>query len=188
MTENLCAARTRAGGECRHPAGYGTDHVGFGRCKFHLGSTQNLRAAAAREEAEAAVAKLGLAIETDPHEALAAGVAILAGQVRFLQAKVRAIDEGQELEDGGALAPVVRTLNGVVDQWTRIAKSAVDAGVAERQVALDEMQVGRVATVIRAVLNAAGLDDDQAGRARAELAAQLASLDVFSERRLGLTA
>ena len=39
MSENTCGARTRAGTPCRHPAGWGTDHVGEGRCKLHGGSS-----------------------------------------------------------------------------------------------------------------------------------------------------
>jgi hypothetical protein len=32
-----CGAKTRAGGRCKNAAGFGTDHVGAGRCKFHGG-------------------------------------------------------------------------------------------------------------------------------------------------------
>ncbi len=32
-----CGAKTRAGTPCRRPAGWGTDHVGEGRCKLHGG-------------------------------------------------------------------------------------------------------------------------------------------------------
>ena len=32
-----CGAKTRSGGTCQHPAGFGTDHLGQGRCKFHGG-------------------------------------------------------------------------------------------------------------------------------------------------------
>jgi hypothetical protein len=34
-----CEAKTRAGRPCRLPAGWATDHVGFGRCKLHGGAT-----------------------------------------------------------------------------------------------------------------------------------------------------
>lgn len=34
-----CGARTRSGGTCQNRAGFGTDHVGSGRCKFHGGAT-----------------------------------------------------------------------------------------------------------------------------------------------------
>ncbi len=34
-----CGARNRSGGNCAQPAGWGTDHVGFGKCKLHGGAT-----------------------------------------------------------------------------------------------------------------------------------------------------
>jgi hypothetical protein len=36
----LCGAKGRQGTPCRRPAGWGTDHAGFGTCKFHTGSTR----------------------------------------------------------------------------------------------------------------------------------------------------
>ncbi len=35
--KNKCGAKTRAGTPCQQPAGWGTDHVGTGRCKLHGG-------------------------------------------------------------------------------------------------------------------------------------------------------
>ena len=35
--KKYCGAKTRAGTPCRRPAGWGTDHVGEGRCKLHGG-------------------------------------------------------------------------------------------------------------------------------------------------------
>lgn len=35
----VCAAKTRSGTLCQRPAGWGTDHVGIGRCKLHGGAT-----------------------------------------------------------------------------------------------------------------------------------------------------
>jgi len=39
MTDDTCNATTRDGDPCQLPAGWGTDHVGEGRCKLHGGST-----------------------------------------------------------------------------------------------------------------------------------------------------
>lgn len=36
---SLCGAKTRSGGQCRHQAGWGTDHSGSGRCKLHGGKS-----------------------------------------------------------------------------------------------------------------------------------------------------
>lgn len=38
---NTCGAKTRQGHPCKHPAGYGTGHLGTGRCKFHGGLSNN---------------------------------------------------------------------------------------------------------------------------------------------------
>jgi hypothetical protein len=39
MTENTCDATNRNGDPCGLPAGWGTDHVGDGRCKLHGGAS-----------------------------------------------------------------------------------------------------------------------------------------------------
>ena len=40
--DEYCNARkTDGSGYCRHEAGWGTDHTGHGRCKYHGGNTQN---------------------------------------------------------------------------------------------------------------------------------------------------
>lgn len=37
--KKTCGAKTRAGTPCKRPAGWGTDHVGTGRCKLHGGKS-----------------------------------------------------------------------------------------------------------------------------------------------------
>ncbi len=39
MHDNICGAKTRAGHPCKRPAGWGTDHVGSGRCRMHGGAS-----------------------------------------------------------------------------------------------------------------------------------------------------
>jgi hypothetical protein len=46
---SLCGAAKRQGtGTCTQPAGWGTDHLGFGRCKLHGGRTSSHTKSAAR--------------------------------------------------------------------------------------------------------------------------------------------
>jgi len=45
--------RDQRGKVCNHTAGWGTDHVGWGSCKLHGGSTRAGRAAALRQAGEA---------------------------------------------------------------------------------------------------------------------------------------
>jgi hypothetical protein len=61
-----CGAKTRTGGECGKPAGWGTDHAGEGRCRLHLGSTRNHRRSASVELARQEIRKLGLARGEEP--------------------------------------------------------------------------------------------------------------------------
>lgn len=35
----VCGGKTRGGGQCQRPAGWGTQHVGEGRCKLHGGAS-----------------------------------------------------------------------------------------------------------------------------------------------------
>lgn len=37
--KNICGAKTRGGTPCKQPAGWGTNHVGEGRCKLHGGKS-----------------------------------------------------------------------------------------------------------------------------------------------------
>ena len=37
--DKYCGAKTRSGTLCKRPSGWGTDHVGVGRCKLHGGAT-----------------------------------------------------------------------------------------------------------------------------------------------------
>jgi hypothetical protein len=49
----LCGAKCRSkSGTCRFPAGWGTDHVGYGYCRKHLGNAPKYRQHAARLQAE----------------------------------------------------------------------------------------------------------------------------------------
>lgn len=49
---------------CLHPAGYGTDHLGYGTCKYHLGNTPAQRAAAQKQRA-VAIERVALADSDD---------------------------------------------------------------------------------------------------------------------------
>lgn len=173
-----CGAATRSGGKCRRPAGWGTDHVGAGRCKLHTGSTRNGRTSAAREQAAAEAAKLGVAIETDPFEALEAVVAILSGQVSYLQGKVADLEDGL---DGDALHPILRALNDVLDRLRQAAKAAADAGVAKRRADLDEFVLIGLSEAMRRTVADVGLPPDVEDALLSGLAHHLQALDDLDD-------
>lgn len=53
-----CGAKNRKGQLCKQRAGQGTDHIGYGRCKYHGGSTPTQRKAVEGQIIEARVQQL----------------------------------------------------------------------------------------------------------------------------------
>src|SRR3954447_14085296 len=122
----LCGARTRSGGACKRPAGSGTDHVGFGTCRHHAGSTPSGRQAAARQQALAELRSVGELDDVDPVEALQ--VAVNLAHARVLRLHFKA---------GGAADAALARLEGeALDRLVRTAKAATDSKVMERRARL----------------------------------------------------
>jgi hypothetical protein len=130
--------------------------------------------AAERREAEDAVASLGLPRGVEPHQALLEEVHRAAGHVAWLAQVVGELDKNQvvhgitrtvQLADGTRTVEARAAVNVWVklyqewhDRLVRVAKVAIDAGVAERQVRLAEEQAQQLAQVIRAILIDLGHD------------------------------
>jgi hypothetical protein len=171
----LCGAKKRQGeGTCRLRAGLGTDHVGWGRCKFHGGATRTVRLGAAKQEAQARAVVMGAPVDIEPHDALLMCVRAAAGEVQYASEQVAALEAGEvvgapvtvkERPDGSVettrhtpeLHVWVRARQDALDRLARVSKQAVDAGVAERQVQVAEMLGNQLADAMR------GLVGDLAG-------------------------
>jgi hypothetical protein len=135
-----CGGRTRSGTKCKRPAGWGTDHLGRGRCKLHGGSTPSHRKAAAAEEAlEFARGALGSELDVGPLDALLLAVRLAAGSVAYYRLKLQAVPEGTDVP-----ATLVEGYERSLDRLTRSSKAAVDGGVAERQVRIAERVAERI--------------------------------------------
>jgi hypothetical protein len=148
----LCGAKKKNGDTCRAFAGQGTDHPGVGRCKFHLGNTKNMRKHAvklkAEEEVTRARGQFGAKIPVEPTEALLSVLHLSAGQLAWLHDELAEQTDKQSF-DGQVL---MRLWNDERDRVARIAKAALDAGVAERSIRLAETYGEAIATVLRNVL------------------------------------
>lgn len=140
-----CEARTRAGGKCRRPAGWGTSHPSVGRCKLHGGSSPNGIKAANREQAlRFARGTLGAEVAATPLDALEQSVRLAAGIVDYYRheiadATVEAVSEGEEGEKARKrIGELVGPYTEAVKLQKDVSKAATDAGVAERRQALAE--------------------------------------------------
>lgn len=138
-----CNVRTRKGGSCTLPAGWGTPHVGRGACKLHGGAAPSSIAKYEREAALEAMVVFGGAIEVDPLEALLQCVYRAAGVAAWLRLKVESLDG--ELDPDSAW---VRLQGEWTDKQARYAKMAIDAGVSERKVRIMERTGQRIAAAL----------------------------------------
>lgn len=169
MTENgdhpaydTCgAARKQTGQPCTRPAGWGTEHPGYGACKLHGGCTPTHIASARTTMAHEAAEHFGLPRDIDPQQALIEELHRTAGLVEFYQAKAA--------EDPDAL--LVKTMFGQQPNvWIKqmeaerrhfkdVAATCVKLGLDERRVALAEEQGKLLARIIGGILAELGVAD-----------------------------
>jgi hypothetical protein len=145
----LCGAKKRSDGKpCRKFAGEGTDHFGIGRCRLHGGSTRTHRVGAEKVQADRVRAKFGAPKKVLPGDALMEMLWIAYGQVYWLQAEIDRLDDTTTLE---AMA-LIRAHRDERDRCARVAATALDAGVAERQVRVMEMYAEAIGRLLKGIL------------------------------------
>src|SRR4051812_48589995 len=86
--QQLCGARKKNGTLCRAFAGQGTDHPGYGKCKYHFGSSPSHRKHAAVAKAKQRIIESGIGtpIDISPGMALLMAVRLSAGHLSFIKA------------------------------------------------------------------------------------------------------
>lgn len=109
----------RAGDTCTLPAGWGTDHVGLGRCKLHGGNTPGQRrralTQAAEEDAQSVLAHHGLAPVEDPVSELGRLASSALAMTEALAERVNAL---QDIRYDGT-GPVGEQLRAEVQLYER---------------------------------------------------------------------
>lgn len=161
-----CGARlkqARADGRdtCTQPAGWGTDHVGIGRCKLHGGATPNHSVNAARVQAEQALLRAqqtyGLPVDVEPGEALLGLVRVAAGIVAWLGAQIAQL-QAEDLTVDGRTHPLVSLYLEERKHLTQVSKDTLAAGVAERRVRLEEAQGQLLVGLLERIIRRLGAD------------------------------
>jgi hypothetical protein len=156
----LCGAQRPnqpQGVTCGEPAGFGTSHVGIGRCKFHGGSSPTHVKSAQLELARRECDRLGVEVEIDPAEALIRAVWRAQGNLVYYETQVNTLDGVTTTEYGpvGASKEVAHPLVILyheAERWAaNVAVSALRAGVDERRLQMAERDA---ADVFRAVSDA----------------------------------
>lgn len=150
-------------------AGYGTDHKGFGRCKFHGGSTPNHRTQARSQEIAQRLAASGTPMVVDPGAALLSEVHRTAGHIAWLRGEIERQPNISTVESRTFLKHYRQEREHLV----RVSKAAIDSGAAEREVRLAEDKGRAIAGMILTVLRGLSLSSDQLSQARRVAALEL---------------
>lgn len=147
--------RTRAGGRCTRPKGWGTDHPGSGSCKFHGGTTPNGKKAARRERAlEFARGTLGAAVPGSALDAMQESVDLARGLVAFYrhelaEAAAASGKSGKAGEEARARMEALREpYTDAIKLERDVAQAAITSKVAERRQRLAERQAALLAGAI----------------------------------------
>lgn len=156
VSNNPCGAKKAHGGFCTLNKGYGTPHPGSGRCKWHGGNTETGKKAAAKE-AGLLLIKYTDPVEIDPTTALLQELYRTAGHVQYLDQQIASwnLDTKKEIPPEQAQWMKVHLVERI--HMSKVAKLALDAGVAEREIRLAEQQGMILAGAIEAILERLGL-------------------------------
>lgn len=156
VKREFCDATKQNGRPCRRRAGDGTSHPGYGNCASHFGATPAHVRAAALAIGEEIKVTYGLPIEVDPHVALLEELARTNGHVAWLGHLVSKIDQDDVtylnavgVEDTSAIVKLYQSERA---HLVKTAKTAIDAGVQEREISLAEAQAQAVVAVITGTL------------------------------------
>lgn len=169
----MCGARkTDGSGVCSKPPGWGTDHAGVGRCKFHGGSSpsgrehaRRLRLVRAEAELATRLSEMGYEPIGNPLDAFADLVAQAVALKDWLAAKVDGLDDGVAGDEspaglrftddrgGEQLRSEMALYERAMDRAAKLLAEWVRLGLDERRVQIDERLAALVADAVTAALS-----------------------------------
>lgn len=156
--DRYCGGVKRQGeGTCTRPAGWGTSHPGFGRCKLHGGSTASHVAAAQEKQAEVAIASLwpGLASATpvkDPVDQMERLAGALTSMLDKVGEKVNKLDHLAAGERLTGLRGELVLLDKVAGHLRALLADMARLGIAERHVQLEQERAQMVTAAFLAAI------------------------------------
>lgn len=173
-----CGAKKKhGGGLCSYPAGWGTEHYGIGKCKFHGGSTATHVKAAATAEFRTL---LGTELEMNPLDAILWCIRIRAGEVKWLSDRIAKLQEKEWVHDtivGKQFHLFVRERHAASQDLVRFSQIAISLGIAERAVKLAETYGEMLARLIQGILGDLDLTAEQRAKAPSIIRHHLIVLD-----------
>ena len=170
-----CGAKKRQGeGTCQRPAGWGTDHLGFGPCRTHGGNTKNHRTAALREQAERVLADLNAPPVDNPLTELARITGQVVAWKDGLADRVNELHSIRYSTDGGEqLRAEVALFERALDRCERFLTAMARLNIDERLARIEQQQADLVTYAVTVTLEELGLPTEQQAEARRGVARHL---------------
>jgi hypothetical protein len=157
-----CGA-TRSNGEpCKNPAGYGTTHPGFGKCKRHYGNTPAHQRSGARAMIRAEALRICEERGVDPGSVTPELVMI--EELARSYAMVNYLESETDV-DAAMWPDWQNVMLAERKHQMEVAKVMIAAGIMERHTRLAEGQAQLLGLAIRAILDKLTLTEEQRGRA-----------------------
>jgi hypothetical protein len=167
--ERYCGAKAKRGGTCKKPAGWGTPHPGQSVCRLHGGMLPHIVKKCAEEKGREMARAWGIELDIDPFEGILASVRMAYGAVAAFKARLK--------DDSKPDSPEVIAWMAAQKHAAQIAKMAIDAGIAERQVQIAERMAEQIAMAYEDALADEDLSPEQVSRIAAKFSAGLMRLE-----------
>lgn len=178
MTVRHCGAKKRQGeGTCTQTAGWGTNHVGFGPCKLHGGSSPSVALLVVEQQGRELFGKI--APDIVPVDNPLAAYAEFAGRVMaWMQLMDSLLDQLRTVDvamagTGEQARAAVQLYERAMDRVNTVLASYARLNIDSRLAAITEQQAKTVMRAIEAVITHLGADGEQATEARALAARHL---------------
>jgi hypothetical protein len=177
-TKALCGAKRRGGELCRLFAGQGTDHLGWGRCKLHGGSTPTQEKHVVKIQVQQRMLGLGDPPEDNVTalEALLTEMYATNAHVAWLRRQIADMSQAEIATVEGQA--IVRLYDGERDRKVRIARMAIESGVDQARVILMEKQCQLLGEALSRACDTAGLSAPLRQRVGAALREELTAVEV----------
>lgn len=178
----LCGSkRKRIDAPCTRPAGWGTDHPGYGACKMHGGSTRNGRKHALSLMSTAMMRADVVEVDITPMEGLLYPIRRAAATAAHHRQQMATCDP---LADPVPWEFWAREEERALGNLARWSKMALDAGVAERLVRMAERAGTRIAASFEFAIEPLDLPAGQRAQLVERFAQRLALLEQTSDEDL----
>jgi hypothetical protein len=180
--EGRCnAKRVHSRRRCNHQAGYGTNHVGFGPCKYHYGSTPQVVRGAFTQMARKMAVSMGQPADTDPFKALTGELARTAGHVAWLEQRVQSfpIETGPDAVLTEAQQHWYAVYVTERKHLIEVSRIAIGAGLVREQVRLAQEQGKLLALAVERILAGLELSTEQQDKVPQLVPAILRSLPAL---------